>query len=218
MLVMCMSLLALSGCGKTKGNSGDAQSGNVTENEKTEYEGSEHEGTEDAVPQDIKLPVSERDCKLSGYALPGNTGIYKIDCTEILDGIEWIYLLSQYDDKIMLLYEDSDIKLKLALIDPYTLEVTGPVSIETGISFDSGLFVDSQGRIVAYNRDTSKVTYYNEKLQVVEEYDFNGVIPDYVYFSGDGEYAYYLNSNEGAVYKYEIRNNKKEQFYKLDES
>lgn len=215
-LVFCMLLFSLNGCGDKGGHENDTQS-NIVSEEQTDTDTAEAVPDEDIHGERVKLPIAERDCALSEHAVPDNPGFYEIDCKKYLDDIESIYTFCMYEDALVILYEDSAVKMHLAIIDPYTLQVTGPISVEDAFSFNSGLFTDSRGRLALYNGEEQCITYYNRKLEEEELFEFDNVETDSLYFSENGAYGYYFDDSENAVMQYDIEKNQKNKLYDMSD-
>ena len=213
-LVFCMLLFCMTGCGKKDTKTTESQSDSVTEAQ-TGGDATEEAMSGNESADGEKLPIAKRDCELAKHPVSDNPGFYEIDCRDCLADIEWIYTINIYDEQLVVLYEDSNMKQQLALIDPFTMEVTGPVNMETGDSYYPGLFTDEKGRLVVYNWEEQYITYYNQKLEAEEIFGFENVASDTMYFSDHGEYGYYYDYVENAVMKYDIHKNEKTKLYDM---
>ncbi|MGN0437294.1 MAG: hypothetical protein ACI4F4_02140 [Lachnospiraceae bacterium] len=203
-LVFCTLLFSVTGCLK---NTGSEQNSTV--------QGSQGAASSETTSKDVRLSIAQRGCELAKHEVIDNPGFYEINCKQYLENLDWLYTILIYEEQLAILYGDDNMGFYLALLDPYSLTVTGPVSLDESAGYNPYLYTDTQGRLLLYNEEQKLVTYYNQSLEAEKEVPIDEVTIDNILFSEDGDYAYYYDSSQQNIIQYDIPNKTKQQLYHL---
>lgn len=208
-LVCCILLFSITGCLNKE---------NTDLKKETTEQGSKGDDSSEAAGKEVWQSIAQRNCELAKYKVPDNPGFYRIDCKQYFENLDWIYTFLMYEEQLAILYGDENMNFYLALLDPYTLTVTGPVQLDESVCYSPCLFTDTQERLFLYNQENKQITYYNPKLEIEKDIHFDENIIDNIIFSEDGDYAYYYDSIQNAIIQYDIQNQTKQQVYNLSAS
>lgn len=203
-LVFCILLFSVTGCLKNTGS----------EQKSTEQEIQESASSETSF-EDARLSIAQRGLELAKHEVADNPGFYEINCKQYLENLDWIYKILMYEEQLAILYSDENMDFYLALLDPYSLTVTGPVSLKESAGSNPYLYTDTRGHLFLYNEEQKLVTYYNQSLVAEKEIRFDEVVIDNIIFSEDGDYAYYYDSSQQNIMQYDIPNQTSQQLYHL---
>lgn len=205
-LVCCILLFSITGC---------LGGENIGLNKDTAEQISNGYDSPETPSENIRQSIAQQGCELAKYEVPGNPGFYRIDCKKYLEQLAWIDMIFMYEEQLAIVYEDENMVFYLALLDPYTLRVTGPVQLDENLSYSPYLFTDTQNRLLLYNEEKKLLTYYNQSLEAEKEVSFDEVTMDNILFSEDGDFAYYYDSTQLNIMQYDIPNQTKQQLYNL---
>lgn len=211
--IIVTMLLSIAGCSnKNEDSSRQSETTAVSSDVSTHSDAT----SETVLPDNTNLPISQRGCKLSEHPVSGNPGFYEIDCNGLFDNLEWVFSITMYGEKLAIVYNDKNLYSYLALLDPYSLDVTGPVLLSKDEYYSPYIYTDNRDRLVIYSMDTKQITYCNEQAGIENTFSFDEEWIGDIALSEDGDYAYYYDNSKRSIIKCTIPDGTKQPVYSID--